>query len=168
MIDERLTIVAIRRSLGYICWVRPLHVYIDGEWVGKVWENRTREFPATPGEHLVTVMLSPQCVAGLPVSLQDYDRVELICTTDAVQPHPWQIHSFLYFLIFSFVLYPLGVLIPPIRAFMDKLVVELLIALGMGWFGMTVYFWRIHKAGAWRRRPAICLTFAEQSPEEQP
>jgi hypothetical protein len=158
MIDERMSIVAITRSFGYYGWIPPLHVSIDGRPVGKIWGNRTKEFPVSSGEHFVTVMTSRPLVASLPIRSQDCDRVELICTTDAVQLHPLQFHSFWLMMIFLFVLNPLGVFIPPSRAFMDKLVVVMYIVLGTGWIGTAIYFWRAIKART--RRPAIYLTSA--------
>ncbi|HTU93401.1 MAG TPA: hypothetical protein VMF69_25190 [Gemmataceae bacterium] len=164
MIDERLPIVSIKRSLGYFCWLAPLYVFIDGQSVGRVCGNRTVEFSATPGEHLVTVTLARLYSTGLLIKLRDSDRVVLICTTNAEPLHPWHVHSFWFLLFWAFLLFPLGAIIPPIRAFMDKMMTEMCIVLGMGWIGMTIYIWRVHKAGAWR--PAIYLTFTEQPPEK--
>jgi hypothetical protein len=158
MNDERMSIVAITRFLGYYGWIRPLHVFIDGQWVGKIWGNRTKEFPVSSGEHLITVMMSRPWIAGLPLMLQDCDRVELICYTDAVQLHPWHVHCLWFFGFIYFVLYPLGAFIPPIRAFLDKLVVEMVIALCMAVIGMTIFFWRAINSGP--RRPSMYLTSA--------
>jgi hypothetical protein len=159
MIDEPMSIVAITRSLGYTfgC-LRLLYVSIDGQWVGKVWGNRTKEFPVTPGEHLITVALGPQFAASLPVRIERYDRVELICTTDAVQLHPWHVHCLWFCWVFFFVLYPLGAFIPSIRALLDKLVVEMMIVLVMGVIGTTIFCWRVYKAGP--QRPTMYLTSA--------
>lgn len=169
MMDERLSVVAVKCSLGrWFCALNTLRVYIDGQLVGQVGRNRTQEFLVTPGEHLVTVALTGRLVAGLPLDLLDGDRAELICTTDAELPNWWMRHSLwslVFFLPLSlFVIFnlffnpPLAIVIAEITA------IDLLVLGVMMWVGMIIYFWRVYKRGVWN--PSIYLE--EQFEGEQP
>jgi hypothetical protein len=89
--------------------------------------------------------------------LEPGDQVELACTTNQLPLHPWHVHC-LWFLFLYGALCCAGFFVPAIRNFVeDHLVSEVLIAVGIGWIGMIIYFRRAYVAGAWRPEIAISL-----------
>jgi hypothetical protein len=76
-------IIRISRGTEAIGGRRSLPVYVDGVQVGKVGRNRSAEFAAPPGQHIVYVRLDWCSSLPVTVELREGETIELAVTVHA-------------------------------------------------------------------------------------
>ena len=126
-----------------------LDVFIDGQLVGQASRRRPGTFSVPPGEHFVLVRLGndDEWSASLQLCLEPDERIALTARSNQPALHPWHVRAFL-FLMLVCGLSKLAEFIPALRSFEKYVVLEFLIALGLGFIGLLIHFRRAYQAGA--------------------
>jgi hypothetical protein len=149
--------VTIRSDLGWYGIFHPLRVFIDGQLVASLHGNRTKDFPLPPGDHCIAVSHMSIKAKPVRIALQPEGRVELICASNQEPLHPWHVHGCFVLMVFSGIQFMLILFFPQaLNAFQNAVVGELVVALVIGWIGMTLFFIRGFRKGAWK--PTLSLT----------